>query len=119
MPRDPCYLPNPRQARHYSACYLWFSWYLFPPFLVMATAQETIAEFGQHDTDTGSPEVQVALLTKRIRHLTEHLKVHKKDHATERGLVMLVGKRRRLLDYLRKIDNDRYQAIILSLGLRK
>ena len=85
----------------------------------MATAQEAIAEFGQHDTDTGSPEVQVALLTKRIRHLTEHLKVHKKDHATERGLVMLVGKRRRLLDYLRKIDNDRYQAIILSLGLRK
>ena len=85
----------------------------------MTTAQETIAEFGQHDTDTGSPEVQIALLTKRIRHLTEHLKVHKKDHATERGLVMLVGKRRRLLDYLRKIDNDRYQAIILSLGLRK
>ena len=85
----------------------------------MPPAQETIAEFGQHATDTGSPEVQVALLTKRIRHLTEHLKVHKKDHATERGLVMLVGKRRRLLDYLRKIDNDRYQAIIVSLGLRK
>ena len=85
----------------------------------MATAQETIAEFGQHDTDTGSPEVQVALLTKRIRHLTEHLKVHKKDHATERGLVMLVGKRRRLLDYLRKIDNDRYQAIIVRLGWSK
>ena len=85
----------------------------------MATAQETIAEFGHHDKDTGSTEVQIALLTGRIRHLTEHMKAHKKDHATERGLVMLVGKRRRLLDYLQRIDNDRYQAIILSLGLRK
>jgi len=85
----------------------------------MMTTQETVAEYGQHDKDTGSPEVQVALLSARIRHLTEHLKVNKKDHATERGLLMLVGKRRRLLDYLRKIDNDRYQAIILKLGLRK
>ena len=85
----------------------------------MMTTQETVAEYGQHDKDTGSPEVQVALLSARIRHLTEHLKVNKKDHATERGLLMLVGKRRRLLDYLRNIDNDRYQAIILKLGLRK
>ena len=83
------------------------------------TTQETVAEYGRHDKDTGSPEVQVALLTGRIRHLTTHLQEHKKDHATERGLLMLVGKRRRLLDYLRKIDNDRYQAIISSLGLRK
>ncbi len=85
----------------------------------MATTQETVAEYGRHDKDTGSPEVQIALLTDRIRHLTGHLKENKKDHATERGLVMLVGKRRRLLDYLRKIDNGRYQAIISSLGLRK
>ena len=83
------------------------------------TTQETVVEYGRHDNDTGSPEVQVALLTDRIRHLTAHLQVHKKDHATERGLLMLVGKRRRLLDYLRNIDNDRYQAIISSLGLRK
>ena len=83
------------------------------------TTNEAVAEYGRHDTDTGSSEVQIALLTGRIRHLTEHVKVHKKDHATERGLVMLVGKRRRLLDYLKKIDNDRYQAILSSLGLRK
>ena len=85
----------------------------------MPTTQETVAEYGQHDKDTGSPEVQIALLTERIRHLTAHLQTHKKDHATERGLLMLVGKRRRLLDYLRRIDNARYQAIIASLGLRK
>ncbi len=85
----------------------------------MTTTQEIVAEYGRHDKDTGLPEVQVALLTNRIRHLTEHLKENKKDHATERGLVMLVGKRRRLLDYLRKIDNGRYQAVIASLGLRK
>lgn len=81
--------------------------------------QETVAEYGQHERDTGSPEVQIALLTGRIKHLTQHLQDHKKDHATERGLLMLVGKRRRLLDYLRKTDNDRYQAIITKLGLRK
>lgn len=81
--------------------------------------QETVAEYGQHERDTGSPEVQIALLTGRIKHLTQHLQEHKKDHATERGLLMLVGKRRRLLDYLRKTDNDRYQAIITKLGLRK
>ncbi len=85
----------------------------------MPTTQETIAEYGRHAKDTGSPEVQVALLTDRIRHLTTHLQTHKKDHATERGLLMLVGKRRRLLDYLRRIDNSRYQAVIANLGLRK
>lgn len=85
----------------------------------MTTTQETVAEYGRHATDTGSPEVQIALLTDRIRHLTTHLQTHKKDHATERGLLMLVGKRRRLLDYLLRIDNSRYQAIIASLGLRK
>ena len=85
----------------------------------MTTTQETVAEYGRHATDTGSPEVQIALLTGRVRHLTEHLKQNKKDHATERGLLMLVGKRRRLLDYLKNIDNDRYQAIISKLGLRR
>lgn len=85
----------------------------------MMTTQETVAEYGQHDKDTGSPEVQIALQTDRIRHLTEHLKVNKKDHATERGLLLLVGKRRRLLNYLRRIDNNRYQAIITKLGLRR
>ena len=79
----------------------------------------TITEHRTHDTDTGSPEVQVALLTDRINHLTEHLKVHKKDHHSRRGLLMLVGRRRRLLDYLMKKDIERYRAIIAKLGIRK
>ena len=77
---------------------------------------------GQHATsegDTGSPEVQVALLTRRINHLTEHLKVHKHDHHSRRGLLLLVGRRRRLLNYLRKIDINRYRASIEKLGLRR
>jgi small subunit ribosomal protein S15 len=69
--------------------------------------------------DTGSPEVQIALLTERINHLTEHLKVHKKDHHSRRGLLMLVGRRRRLLDYLRRNDVERYRALIAKLGLRR
>ena len=80
---------------------------------------DTIAEHRLHDTDTGSPEVQIALLTERINHLTEHLKVHKKDHHSRRGLLMLVGRRRRLLDYVRKNDVERYRAIIAKLGLRR
>ena len=80
---------------------------------------ETIGEHRLHETDTGSPEVQIALLTERINHLTEHLKVHKKDHHSRRGLLMLVGRRRRLLDYLNKIDVERYRAIIAKLGLRR
>ena len=76
----------------------------------------TIAEHRLHDTDTGSPEVQIALLTDRINHLTEHLKVHKKDHHSRRGLLMLVGRRRRLLDYVKKNDVERYRAIIAKLG---
>lgn len=79
----------------------------------------TIEEHRLHDTDTGSPEVQIALLTDRINHLTEHLKVHKKDHHSRRGLLMLVGRRRRLLDYVRKNDVERYRAIIARLGLRR
>ncbi len=72
-----------------------------------------------HESDTGSPEVQIALLTDRITHLTEHLKMHKKDHHSRRGLLMLVGRRRRLLDYVKKNDVERYRAIIAKLGLRR
>ena len=79
----------------------------------------TITEHRLHGTDTGSPEVQIALLTERINHLTEHLKVHKKDHHSRRGLLMLVGRRRRLLDYVKSNDVERYRAIIARLGLRR
>src|SRR3954468_4316924 len=79
----------------------------------------TIAEYRAHGTDTGSPEVQIALLTERINHLTDHLKAHKKDHHSRRGLLMLVGRRRRLLDYVKKTDVERYRALIARLGLRR
>ena len=79
----------------------------------------TIAEHRLHETDTGSPEVQIALLTERIRHLTEHLKVHKGDHHTRRGLMKLIGRRRRLLDYVRADDVERYRGIIARLELRR
>ncbi len=79
----------------------------------------TIDEHRLHESDTGSPEVQIALLTDRINHLTDHLKVHKKDHHSRRGLLMLVGRRRRLLDYVKKNDVERYRAIIAKLGLRR
>jgi len=78
-----------------------------------------ITEYRRHDTDTGSPEVQIAVLTNRITYLTEHFKTHKKDHHSRRGLLQLVGRRRRLLDYLRGIDEARYRAIIERLGIRK
>jgi small subunit ribosomal protein S15 len=80
---------------------------------------DTIAKFRTHESDTGSPEVQIALLTDRIAHLTEHLKVHKKDHHSRRGLLMLVGKRRRILDYLKNTDVERYRSVIAELGLRR
>lgn len=80
---------------------------------------ELIAEHRLHETDTGSPEVQIALLTKRINHLNEHLSKHKKDHHTRRGLLKMVGRRRRLLDYVRKNDVERYRAIIATHGLRR
>ena len=80
---------------------------------------DTIAKHARGENDTGSPEVQIALLTDRIIHLTEHLRVHKKDHHSRRGLLMLVGQRRRLLDYLRGIDVDRYRHLIAELGLRR
>ena len=78
-----------------------------------------IKEFALKEGDTGSPEVQIALLTYRINHLTEHLKTHKGDHHSRRGLLMMVGKRRGLLDYLAKIDIERYRAVIAKLGIRK
>ncbi len=80
---------------------------------------KVIAEYRRHDHDTGSPEVQVALLTKRIAYLTEHFKVHNKDHHSRRGLLMMVGQRRRLLEYLRRKDVNRYRALIERLGLRR
>jgi small subunit ribosomal protein S15 len=78
-----------------------------------------IGDYKTHDSDTGSPEVQVALLSERISYLTEHFKVHAKDHHSRRGLLKLVGQRRRLLDYLKSKDSDRYAALIQRLGIRK
>ncbi len=81
--------------------------------------QAIMAEYATHEGDTGSPEVQIALLTKRINDLTEHLKVHKKDHHSRRGLLKMVGQRRSLLAYLTKVDIERYRSIIARLGIRK
>jgi small subunit ribosomal protein S15 len=80
---------------------------------------DVIQRFGKHEGDTGSPEVQVALLTARINELTEHLRDHKKDHHSRRGLLMLVGQRRRLLGYLRRRDVERYRELVKELGLRR
>ncbi|MGH8916929.1 MAG: 30S ribosomal protein S15 [Actinomycetes bacterium] len=79
----------------------------------------TIAEYRLHESDTGSPEVQIALLSGRINHLTEHLKVHKGDHHTRRGLMQMIGRRRRLLDYVKANDVERYRGIIARLGIRR
>ena len=89
--------------------------------MVLSTDQkkELIEQFKRHEADTGSPEVQVGLLTHRIQYLTEHLKVHKKDHHSRRGLLMLVGRRRRLLNYVKSKDVKRYRSIIENLGLRR
>jgi small subunit ribosomal protein S15 len=84
-----------------------------------AKKQEIIAKFGRKEGDTGSPEVQIALLTERIQELTGHLKVHFKDHHSRRGLLMMVGSRRSLLDYLKSVDIERYRAIVSALNLRK
>ena len=80
---------------------------------------EIVAGYQQHGTDTGSPEVQIALMTSRILELTEHLKIHKKDHSSRRGLLKLVSRRNSLLKYLTRLDRSRYQAVIGRLGLRK
>jgi small subunit ribosomal protein S15 len=87
--------------------------------LTTETKQIVIDDFKQHATDTGSPEVQVALLTKRINELTEHFKVHTKDYHSRRGLMIMVGQRRRLLDYLKRKDKTRYATLIERLGLRR
>ena len=81
--------------------------------------KEIMEAYARHEGDTGSPEVQIALLTARINHLNEHLKVHKKDHHSRRGLLLMVGQRRGLLDYLKKTDIESYRALIAQLGLRK
>ncbi|GAA2004761.1 30S ribosomal protein S15 [Brevibacterium samyangense] len=81
--------------------------------------QEIIKEYAVHEGDTGSPEVQIAVLTRRIKDLTEHFKEHKHDHHSRRGLLLLVGQRRRLLGYLQKVDIERYRALIARLGLRR
>ena len=81
--------------------------------------KEISARFGKSEADTGSTEVQIALLTERINHLTEHMREHKKDHHSRRGLLMLVGQRRRFLNYLQKKDLDRYRELIKELGLRR
>ncbi|MBV9340902.1 MAG: 30S ribosomal protein S15 [Acidobacteria bacterium] len=81
--------------------------------------RSVIDHYGTHPADTGSPEVQIALLSERIGRLTEHFKTHQKDHGSRRGLLMLVSKRRRLLDYLKKYDSERYKTVVQRLGLRK
>jgi small subunit ribosomal protein S15 len=85
----------------------------------MADKQQIISEHKLHESDTGSPEVQIALLSERISHLTEHLQTHKSDHHTRRGLMKLIGRRRRLLDYVRANDVERYRSIIAKLGIRR
>jgi len=85
----------------------------------MTEKQEIIESFRVHESDTGSPEVQIALLTTRINHLTEHLKTHRKDHSSRRGLLKMVGRRASLLKYLAREDRSRYQAVIERLGIRK
>ncbi len=85
----------------------------------MLSKQEVIEKFGRKENDTGSPEVQVALLTERINHLTEHLKIHKKDHHSRRGLLKMVGQRKGLLGYIKQRDIVKYRELIAELGLRK
>ena len=87
--------------------------------LTAADKQELINEYRRSDDDTGSPEVQVAILTARIRYLTDHFRTHKHDHGSRRGLLKLVGQRRKLLKYVKGVDVERYQALIKSLGLRR
>lgn len=87
--------------------------------LLKEAKSELIRQYQQHDKDSGSPEVQIAVLTNRITYLTEHFKNHKKDHHSRRGLLQLVGRRRRLLDYLRDVDDARYRAVIDRLNIRK
>ena len=91
----------------------------FKVVLTVDSKREMIDKFKLHDSDTGSPEVQIAILTHRISYLTEHVKVHKKDHHSRRGLLVMVGKRRRLLNYIKNSDVKRYRILIEDLGLRR
>jgi small subunit ribosomal protein S15 len=90
-----------------------------PVALTTEQKKEILGSYGLHETDTGSPEAQVAMLTKRISDLTEHLKTHKHDHHSRRGLLLLVGRRRRLLKYVAQVDVERYRSLIERLGLRR
>ncbi len=87
--------------------------------ITLERKQELVSEYGRKENDTGSPEVQSAILTARIRHLTEHFKIHKKDHHSRRGLLKMVSKRRKLLDYLNRKNSERYQELIKRLELRR
>ena len=87
--------------------------------LFVEQKKEILGKFGVHPTDTGSPEIQVALLSERIKYLTEHFKTHQKDHHSRRGLLKLVGQRKRMLSYLKKKDAERYRTLIQELGIRK
>ena len=87
--------------------------------LQVVQKEQVVKQYQRSGADTGSPEVQIALLTERITHLTEHLKIHKKDHHSRRGLLMIVGRRRRMLDYVKAIDVERYRTIIAEQGLRR
>ena len=87
--------------------------------MALQAKADIVEKYGSSENDTGSPELQIALLTDRIQHLTEHLKVHQKDHHSRRGLLMMVGRRRRMLDYLADIDVERYRKLIAELGLRR
>ena len=89
------------------------------PVITKKKKKEIIEEHRVHETDTGSPEIQIAILTFRVNHLTEHLKIHKKDHHSRRGLLMMVGQRRRLLNYLKDTEIERYRSIIKKLKLRR
>jgi small subunit ribosomal protein S15 len=87
--------------------------------MALTPKTDIVSKFGSNSNDTGSPEVQIALLTDRIQHLTDHLKTHPKDHHSRRGLLMLVGRRRRMLDYVNALDVERYRKLIAELGLRR
>jgi small subunit ribosomal protein S15 len=87
--------------------------------MALTPKTDIVTKFGSNPNDTGSPEVQIALLTDRIQHLTDHLKTHPKDHHSRRGLLMLVGRRRRMLDYVNALDVERYRKLIAELGLRR
>ena len=124
-----CYNTSYRLLSYGSMPFFWNTYFLLPGLRIILKEVKTmqtketktaiISEYAKHEGDTGSPEVQIALLTNRINELTEHLKVHKNDHHSRRGLLKMVGHRRNLLAYLQKVDIERYREIIKKLGIRK